>query len=486
MGAAGRFARLLGQGLSLAVLRRPRSRLQLAGFGLFILAWLLATLAFAVQDGALRPAPRVFEPMNLWVHAGFGAALLVASWIVAHVLRRPAAWLTLACLAMLAALPWAALDMQMKEALGEDGAASTTAAWLALHVTLAAVAMRIAWVVGDGLRAGHRLLAGVLFALLLAGPWAARAQAWVWSDAVDLVDTAPAKAAPHPHAAKAKPEPGPPPFDVDAVLDRQPAMIAARVDALAPQVPGQVDLFAIGFAGDGNEGTFRNEVEYLQALLPQRFGAEQRVLALVNHPGTIDTVPIASLTNLRAALAGVGARMDREEDILWLFLTSHGSPEHELAVDMPPLPLRQIDPRDLRDALDEAGIRWRVVVVSACYSGGFIKALQTPETLVITAARADRPSFGCGVGSEITWFGKAFLAQALNETTDFREAYTIAARRVRAWEQAEGEQPSLPQIWGGSRIDAQLARWREGLVPGAPVAFKPAVRAVVAPPPPPE
>jgi len=177
-------------------------------------------------------------------------------------------------------------------------------------------------------------------------------------------------------------------------------------------------------------------------------------------------------------LAGIGARIDPAEDVVLLFLTSHGSHDHVLTVDLPPLPLRQIEAKDVRAALDDAGIRWRVVVVSACFSGGFIKDLRTPETLVITAARADRTSFGCGADSEITYFGRAFLADGLNRTTDLREAYAIAAREVREWERADGQTPSQPQIWAGDRIDEHLARWRAGLAaPGAPLAFVPAVPA---------
>jgi hypothetical protein len=259
----------------------------------------------------------------------------------------------------------------------------------------------------------------------------------------------------------------------EVLLGRQPALVAARLDRLAPQAPGVDDLYAVGFAGDGGEGVFRNEVEFLERLLPQRFGARDHVVPLVNSPGTTDTVPLATLANLRAALAGIGARIDRDEDLVLLFLTSHGSADHELYVDLEPLPLRQVTPGDLRRALDDAGIRWRVVVVSACYSGGFIDALKTPETLVVTAARADRTSFGCGSDSQITYFGKAFLTEALNRTTDFHEAYALAAQRIGAWEKEEKRTPSEPQLWAGERIDAKLAQWRAGVTPGAPVAFAP-------------
>src|SRR5204862_49693 len=81
---------------------------------------------------------------------------------------------------------------------------------------------------------------------------------------------------------------------------------------------------------------------------------------------------------------------------------------------------------DARAALAGSGIRHRVAVVSACYAGGFIPALRAAHTMVIAAARADRASFGCGAESEITYFGHAFLVDALNQTEDFNAAFGLA------------------------------------------------------------
>src|SRR3546814_7968665 len=100
--------------------------------------------------------------------------------------------------------------------------------------------------------------------------------------------------------------------------------------------------------------------------------------------------------------------MDRDEDLLLLYLTMHGTEDHELAVTFPPLLEEWITQPQLRAALDDAGIRNRVVVISACFAGGFITDLRDARTLVITAARADRASPGCGkigrahVGTPVT------------------------------------------------------------------------------------
>ncbi|HVI59803.1 MAG TPA: C13 family peptidase [Luteimonas sp.] len=257
----------------------------------------------------------------------------------------------------------------------------------------------------------------------------------------------------------------------ESVAARDRRLLAADMAGLAPQVPGKVDLYVVGFAGDSTEDVFRNEVAYLDTLMSRRFGARGRVVTLVNHLDslTIAPRPLATLENLRLALAGIGKAMDRDEDVLLLYLTMHGTPDHELAVALPPVLEEWITPPQLRAALDHAGIRNRVVAISACYSGGFIPALRDARTLVVTAARADRSSFGCGSESDATFFGRAWLVDGLNRGTSFIGAYDVATAEIAGWEREDGETPSLPQIDVGDGIRAPLRAWREQLRPGPAV-----------------
>lgn len=254
----------------------------------------------------------------------------------------------------------------------------------------------------------------------------------------------------------------------------QPDLIDASLQRLRAQTPGKIDLYAIGFAGDGGQPPFRNEVEYLSKLMTQHFGAPGHTVELINSPQTFERTPLATRTNLYQALTGVARKMDVDEDVLLLFLTSHGSADHELYVEMGLMPLDQLTPEDIRDALDAARIHWRIVIVSACYSGGFIPALRDARTLVITAARSDRTSFGCGNDSKITWFGKAFLTEALNQTTDFHDAFLRARQTIASWERRDHETPSEPQYWAGSEIQKKLDAWRSSNTTGPAVSFVPA------------
>lgn len=266
-----------------------------------------------------------------------------------------------------------------------------------------------------------------------------------------------------------------PAFDAELVMYDQPRLLDKALAKIEPQRPGVIDLYVIAFAGDGGEDVFRNEAEYTRSLFSRRFDANGHVLVLENNPATVANTPLATLTNLTWALDAIAAKMDPSQDVLLLYLTSHGSADHQLLVDLDPLPLDPIDPTDLADALDtDPPLRWKVVVVNACFSGGFIDALRSPTTMLITSARSDRSSFGCGFDSDITWFGKAFLLDALNRSNSLPAAFRQAKTLVAKWEQRDHEMPSEPQFASAPAIDAQLRRWSRQLVRRPSISFAPA------------
>ena len=260
----------------------------------------------------------------------------------------------------------------------------------------------------------------------------------------------------------------------ETLSERDRRLIEQTLDAMPPQRPGQPDLYVLGFAGDGAEDVFRNEVLYLERLMDGRFQAQGRVIGLVNHPDSLEDAsarPLATLDNLSLALAGIGEAMDPDEDVLLLFVTTHGSEDHELLAALPPVVDEEIGPGELAGAIDASGIRNRVVVVSSCFSGGFLPALRSPDAVVITAARKDRTSFGCGATSQVTYFGKAWLVDALNRHHGFIAAFQDARKQVAAREAEDGFTPSLPQIHVGERIEPVLEAWRESFQPGPAVPY---------------
>ena len=186
------------------------------------------------------------------------------------------------------------------------------------------------------------------------------------------------------------------------------------VNTLRPQRDGVTDLYFVGFAGYAYQDVFLKEVRFVKGLFDRRFDTEGRSLALINNLQTHQAIPLASASNLSSALKHIGTIINSNEDVLVLFLTSHGSREHELSVSFWPLKLNQVTPEMLKRYLDEAGIKWRVVFVSACYSGGFIEPLKDPYTLIATAAAPDKQSFGCSNTNDFTYFGEAFFKDQLS------------------------------------------------------------------------
>jgi hypothetical protein len=264
----------------------------------------------------------------------------------------------------------------------------------------------------------------------------------------------------------ARPEPAAAVADADRRL-------RGEIASLAPQRPGHPDLYVLAIAGDGSERVFLNEVRHLHDVAERRLDALGRVLVLANHPAEPPwRAPVpATIATIRSALAGIGAAMDPAEDILLLYVTTHGSDEHWLLLRRDGVDDAGLDADSLRDALDDAGIRHRVLALSACYAGGLAPALQPPDTLVLAAARADRTSFGCGNDSVATFFGRAWLVDGLNATVDFAAAFRRARAAIAEREAARDYLPSRPQIREGERIGARLAAWRNGFEPGAPVPY---------------
>lgn len=245
-------------------------------------------------------------------------------------------------------------------------------------------------------------------------------------------------------------------LDVESIYYRQPHLVDETLQHLLPETPGRPDLYFVGVAGQAEEKVFANEVDYVHKLFDSRFGTAGHSLALVNSLNTLDRLPLANAHNLGQALRGLGERMNRDEDILFMYLTSHGSKDFKLSISFWPLGLQDLPAARLKQLLDESGIRNRVIVVSACYSGGFVDALKDEHTVVMTAASRDRTSFGCGSTSDFTYFGEAYFVQSLSKGMSFIDAFNRAKVLIEKRERTEGKEPSQPQLFVGSAMREKL------------------------------
>ncbi len=243
----------------------------------------------------------------------------------------------------------------------------------------------------------------------------------------------------------------------EALMYRELALLDRTLASLRSGRVGVPEFYLVALGGTGSQDVFMRETTEVRALFDRRFDTAGRSVILLNNPATLERYPVASRTALRRTLQAVGARMNRDEDVLVLFMTSHGAKDFHFELELEPWALDPVSPGDLGEVLDAAGIRNRVLIISACYSGGFIEPLAGPDTLVMSASRADRASHGCSHKADWTFFGQAFFAEGLTQTRSFEQAFNGARERIYERETAEGLEHSEPQIAAGERIRRRLA-----------------------------
>ncbi|SMC17049.1 Peptidase C13 family protein [Andreprevotia lacus DSM 23236] len=312
-------------------------------------------------------------------------------------------------------------------------------AWLGVAIGLAAV-RGIGWVRWRGL----------LFVLLFAP--AVVALAW-WTTTQEAL-VRPADPVEDPAAQYQ-----PPRLAQEDAFYGEAALLDDALEAIQPGKPGVPEVYTIALGGDAEQGVFVREATSFDKLLRQRFAGEGHSILLANHDSVTGRIPVASRTSLAAALQRIGEQMNKDEDVLVLYMTSHGGQNHDFLVDNAPLDLAQITPDWLAGALKDAGIRWKIVVVSACYSGGYVQPLMADDTVVATAADATHTSFGCADENDFTYYGHA-LYDALGRQADWQAAFEAARIAVSARERREHITPSNPQLYIGQTIAGKLAQWR--------------------------
>ncbi|MCM8740607.1 MULTISPECIES: C13 family peptidase [Pseudomonas] len=225
--------------------------------------------------------------------------------------------------------------------------------------------------------------------------------------------------------------------------------------AAVPASTPAVELYTLTLGGDGKQSVFLRESDYVANMLTTRFGAYGQI-RLVNHREHLADRPMATRENLRRAAQTLAERSG-PEDLIFIYLTSHGTAEHELVLDQPRMELADLPADELAAVLAPLKNRDKVIVISSCYSGGFIPALKDERTLIMTASRADRVSFGCSEEANFTYFGDALFAQALNQTDDLEQAFKLAKATVAERELADNFEASEPQIWAPKTV---LSHWQ--------------------------
>lgn len=200
---------------------------------------------------------------------------------------------------------------------------------------------------------------------------------------------------------------------------------------------------AVLIAGDSSSPAFNNGVETMRDRLQLEGVRNIRVLAA--DPSNVSGAEVASVANVRRALqtpAGGSA--------CFAFLTSHGEQSGFFLRASRTL----LSPASLERALDAGcGALPTVLIVSACHSGTFITAeSRKPNRIILTAAAAERSSFGCGAKDEYTYYDRCLL-QSLDGAATWRELAVTTRSCVETTERRLNvRQESLPQLFVGASV----------------------------------
>ena len=233
-------------------------------------------------------------------------------------------------------------------------------------------------------------------------------------------------------------------------------LIDAQIARFPAATGSEAHVYFLGFAGYGEERVFAEEIKLAATVVGDIYGSAPRSVLLLNDRRDLTTYPLASESSLRYALKAISRVMNPEEDVLFLALSSHGSRDATIDVSnegMEPQPLGAVT---LAELLAESGIRWKVIVVSACFSGAFVPPLADNHTIVLTAASKSRTSFGCSDTRYLTYFGEAFYRDSLPGSTQLRAAFEAAKREIRRREKEEGVRASQPQSYFGPLMEEKL------------------------------
>ncbi|MEZ5995624.1 MAG: C13 family peptidase [Hyphomonadaceae bacterium] len=246
-----------------------------------------------------------------------------------------------------------------------------------------------------------------------------------------------------------------PPAPEAAALAR---LMGESISALQPQRPGVQDVYIIA-ASLWGDPVFEREAVQAEDILRQHLRADGRSIILSAGGQGPRTYPAATPDNLAAAIGQVGSLIDPNEDLVVIFLTTHGQSDGTAAIRENNRLISGLRPFHLSAMLQQANIRNRVVIVSACFAGAFIAPLASSSTIVLTAAAPDRSSFGCQPQREWTFFGDAYFNRGVREGQSLLDAFDSAKRLIERWEREQHlTPPSNPQSFVGPEAAEMLRR----------------------------
>lgn len=250
---------------------------------------------------------------------------------------------------------------------------------------------------------------------------------------------------------------------VEDVLYNQSSRIEKVLDAIDVEDPVAIEMYFVGIAGDDSQGVFRREVNTIKTIFDESYETKNKSVVLINSNVTYKEIPLATPTSIEKTLQGVSAKMDADNDILFIYFASNSSKDFKFTLAQDGLDIMELSAKRMGEIVRGLPVKHKVVVISSCYAGGYLEKVKDDRTLVIVASSADKASFGCTGATEMTYFGEAFFKDALPNSATFIEAFDRSRHIVRGREAKENFEHSIPLIFKPKAIKEHLVKWREEL-----------------------
>ena len=243
-------------------------------------------------------------------------------------------------------------------------------------------------------------------------------------------------------------------------------LFALVISGSAPAAqPGFKDWAAVVVAGDfagahnvGDTEAFDNARRDVARALVERMGfAADNVRQFSVRPQRYGGEAGLGHSRLFDIHDGLAAAAQKAKGGCLFYFTSHGIQYGAFLNSEDPKKQTIILPQVMAELVDSACPgRPSVVIISTCFSGVNVPALEQPNRMVMTASAKDRNSFGCGQQNTYPYFDDCFLqsVKAVKTLGALPPAITSCVERM---ERETGmSPPSMPQVSVGSTLRPML------------------------------
>ena len=230
------------------------------------------------------------------------------------------------------------------------------------------------------------------------------------------------------------------------------------VDRNLAQTPsGERVVLYVGSAQHSQSLVFQRDVLLVQKRLLAVNPHVQSII-LSNEPQTSKLIyPFATLHTLKQTFDRIAIWSKRYALTLVVLISTHGNVDI-LSSNVANEYYTPIQSKHLLPWLDELGDTPTTVILSACYSGSLLPKLASAQRIILTAAAADRNSFGCNYHSANTYFIGELFGSSFNPAKTWQQNFDVARQGIEQREKAvqaaasSNPQSSIPNTWADTTV----------------------------------